>query len=445
MKRILLLLLITLTFAFDGFAQNGQIVRSDRFKDITAPLDQKFNQNNLSRFDLRTNASNKKASVSQWYGFVNALGNNSIQVKFITNSTLFPDSNVLQLYGSPDGGVELGNVNLYSIGQVFDPKSIIFENDRLSQYNTYTIDTVALAYNYSHNIPGTVDTVIIQFLAQDKDASSANNQIDTGKFNSPGQTTDGYEFATAYYSSSKNKALRYEDEVKIPIGEADTIWSSSPVRFNYLAAAPTTPILVPANSLCGMVATFKPGFTWNKGDTIQQDWAERSGNSNEEVVNKLNHFRVFAVQEDQKVKLSSKSDYNMGLTRSKAFKFWTNEYIPGTAWFDYNLHYQVLFHISADNVGIDERSGALNIPVAVYPNPVLSGDNVNFEFELKESQNLQFEVLNAIGENVNSATEKTYNSGRNTFSINTSDLKAGLYFVKISGKNGIVTKQFLVR
>jgi plastocyanin len=80
---------------------------------------------------------------------------------------------------------------------------------------------------------------------------------------------------------------------------------------------------------------------------------------------------------------------------------------------------------------IDEE--VANVSVKAYPSPVIS--DLNLVLDLNQSEELSIEIFNIIGEQVYSKGETTFYAGKNTLSIDFSDLCNGAYFVKVIGKN----------
>lgn len=73
----------------------------------------------------------------------------------------------------------------------------------------------------------------------------------------------------------------------------------------------------------------------------------------------------------------------------------------------------------------------------VYPNPAT--DKTNIRFSLAKNTNVQVLVYDMTGRVVYSTTDMTYNAGANTIDINTNNLPAGAYTIKLQTGNGNVT------
>ena len=88
-------------------------------------------------------------------------------------------------------------------------------------------------------------------------------------------------------------------------------------------------------------------------------------------------------------------------------------------------------------VGINEvNKAALNYNV--YPNPV--NDQLNVEFNLLENTHVLGEIFDVTGRKVTTLFNSSYSLGTHRLNYNTSDLNAGVYFVKITIEGESFTK-----
>jgi PKD repeat protein len=91
-------------------------------------------------------------------------------------------------------------------------------------------------------------------------------------------------------------------------------------------------------------------------------------------------------------------------------------------------------------VGINEiNKTALNY--SVYPNPV--NNQLNVEFNLLEKTTILGELYDVAGRKVKTLFNNDYSLGTHRLDFNTSDLKAGLYFVKITLEGESFTKRVI--
>lgn len=93
----------------------------------------------------------------------------------------------------------------------------------------------------------------------------------------------------------------------------------------------------------------------------------------------------------------------------------------------------------ADNSSIDEYGLVSNL--TIYPNPV--ADLMNIQFDLLETELIDIEVKNLLGETVYSL-EKDGNVGVNNLQINTANFETGVYLISISHDKGKIVKKAIV-
>ncbi|MCR9173772.1 MAG: T9SS type A sorting domain-containing protein [bacterium] len=88
-----------------------------------------------------------------------------------------------------------------------------------------------------------------------------------------------------------------------------------------------------------------------------------------------------------------------------------------------------------------------NIPsiasAELYPNP--SSTHTTLAIQSTEMQDVTLELINAQGQIISTETLNDVPAGRTTHALNTSDLANGMYTVRISSDNGLVSKRLVVQ
>lgn len=349
----------------------------------------------------------RKADFSEWYYWRDQLGAYTPVDGFRTS--LFPDSNVLQVYGDGAGGVELGYAGLHSMGQVFDPKSDIWLTP-LSEFNSYTIDSVAIPIVYNR-FKDTEDKLIIQ-------AYTGPTAVITGA------TTSGVAYARVDYDYNTNRGINATKTIEYDLTDNDTTSEFAWLSI-YLG------LEVKANELSAITVTYDPGYAWETGDTL---WDGRFPSKN-----KLNHIQISYIVDENKY--PDEGRFNMGLTIPKSVRYNTNEngwngkYIPGSAWLNSNRHYNMQLYVTTSNLSKDEMN-ANNI--TAYPNPVSKSNGV-----LKvKSENDNIENVKLFGLTGQQYSISVINNN-NTAEIDINNLSVGVYLLEITtnGKNTITKIQ----
>ena len=91
----------------------------------------------------------------------------------------------------------------------------------------------------------------------------------------------------------------------------------------------------------------------------------------------------------------------------------------------------------------NKNSEINNFKVDVYPNPVVS--NLNLTYNLKTAGNVTFQINNSYGNQIKQFASKAKVAGEQTFNMDVSDLKNGIYFIRITNSDGEqVIKKILV-
>jgi hypothetical protein len=417
-KRILTVAVCALIGVSSAFAQNDYV--KDENINVGVEADDLINNANDGKLN--------KQNYDGWYNHVQgSAANLGVRYTRITNATLFPDTLVYQLYGSAGGGTELGKTSTHSLGEIFYPQdsSIYLEDpsqgipSNLSRYNPYVVDSIQLVWRYAHNVPGSVDTLLVQFYGNDK--------IDRVSLSGSQRAT-----ATLDYSKSGNRGADPTSEVIILLTEDDTSdWADNSSFNGRTIAIPNGGLNIPADGIAGYTISFIPGFDYAEGDTIEFDW------EGGEPTKKLNHYIAATFQDQDKVMEAFRS-YGTGLTANRLSRYtsstWNNRYIPGTAWFDYDMHQNMAYHVTTQNFGVPviER-----IPLAVYPNPVTNNSKLYVSADVPQEYTT-LEIMDQSGRVVGVYERPVAGEGVDV------NLSAGVYFVKFIGQNSVVTNRLVV-
>lgn len=102
----------------------------------------------------------------------------------------------------------------------------------------------------------------------------------------------------------------------------------------------------------------------------------------------------------------------------------------------------VISQYPLNGVSVDELNANL-IDMNLYPNPT-NKENVTLSLELEKNSTLKIELLNKLGQHVNTIYNGNSSVGLNKFEINTTKLSAGVYFVNLLLDNTKVTKKLIV-
>ena len=91
--------------------------------------------------------------------------------------------------------------------------------------------------------------------------------------------------------------------------------------------------------------------------------------------------------------------------------------------------------------GISENSNAI-MSMNLFPNP--SVNDAKISYTLKSSANVSIEVLNILGEKINSISLGTQAAGKQEYQINVESLTEGIYFIKLNAGEVVETSKLTV-
>ena len=80
--------------------------------------------------------------------------------------------------------------------------------------------------------------------------------------------------------------------------------------------------------------------------------------------------------------------------------------------------------------------------IVVYPNP--AKNQIIVKYQAARAGNVQLKMLNAAGATMSDRTESV-RAGQNQFSINSSLLATGYYFIQVAGRDGVKMKEIMIQ
>lgn len=102
--------------------------------------------------------------------------------------------------------------------------------------------------------------------------------------------------------------------------------------------------------------------------------------------------------------------------------------------------YQAAYAVPGQ-VGMNEEKLAFGT-AKIYPNP--ASDLATIAFQSTENQDVALEVINALGQVVSTESIEDVEIGRITHKINTSGFESGMYTVRISSDNGVISERMVI-
>jgi len=382
---------------------------------MTGSVSAQFIQSNVGEHTPAVKSLNEKSSYAGWYNYGDAIYSLGGDVSYY-RSALFPDSTVQVEFSSG-----MGYTWQHSIGQVLDPTSVYHEfngNIEFNSDNHYTLDSVGIFYRYWRHQQGAPDTLILQVY---NDAAIVTSEDPWGT---------GEPYARLDYDYTTRTGVNAVTEIVYLLNNSDTV--SDQARFlNF-----PVDIDVASGEKIAATFTYIPGNSFNVGDTIDPYMTSP-------VTNKINAFYHYYYVDNDKVADPGYYNNQVLVTTDVRYNIndngWNGNYIPGTAWDSGYYHDDIGFHITSDNVGVEEiLSNAYN--ANLFPNPV--SDMAILEINLEKGEALDISIFDISGKKMFSISEENYLKGKNQIEIHTSELPAGTYYYSITGENGNSTKLF---
>ena len=81
--------------------------------------------------------------------------------------------------------------------------------------------------------------------------------------------------------------------------------------------------------------------------------------------------------------------------------------------------------------------------LSAYPNPM--DEQTTIQFNLANETKVDLSIYDVIGKNVVQVTGGNLGSGQHTYTLDASDLNAGVYFIKLKAGNREMVKKIIVQ
>jgi len=424
-----------------------------------------FKSSDFQRPQTQVTAKKGTAGGARWYNY------NSYMNDMLT-ATVTQEINFAQLLVWNDTVHKANftsgasNINMLSIGTIFDPSSVGFNNNdyypgamAVGPTDAYVVDSVAVFGVYKGNAAkaSIVDTVRLSFVKGMGGAASSDDIFGGGL--AGGGHYGAATFALMRHDSLQNGARSGATAVGTPnplttdillvnTGAAPAWGDTSSNGIWGRSVALSSPISVSANGMVGMSITFKTGESIPPG-TVVFDATTNTANNN--TFMPIIGFASDAAGDEQWAPYYAapdpKADSNVGLFKKMpGVNGWAGVYIPTWAWSSsgttsgasYLQFPEVSFHVTCTTCGVVTApptvvGNVANInKVNAYPNP--ANNELNVPFTLDATADVTVTLSNLLGQVV--ATKSMNSVSKGTATFNTENLPAGLYnYAVISNGN----------
>lgn len=400
-----------------------------------------------AHFDMNQLRARKHAagerSETFWLNYASSIdlnnGGGAAGPAVLNSNYLFLDSTVQGEFGTGN----FSSVWVHHLGDILDVKSYIFnviDGVTWNATNAYQVDSMSIVYGYTRNV-GVVDTLLVTLLTN----STASNLYSSGFIGTTAANylTDTLSFKTLNYSATTNLATGSGKKTfKILLDAVD----EAPTNFMEKAFAIPGGFNVLAGKLLACDITFKPGYTWNLDDHVDDLNAFFFGSYEE---NGTGTFQTYFDCNYQ----STACDYNSSSIVPQDVRYgqagsWNGKFIPSYAYgntyaFEHHLiSYRVTSPPPASGVGINELAGNNFALSQNQPNPFKDQTTINYQLS-KNAEKVSVQIYDVTGVKLFEKNESNLKAGNYSVDVNTADFAAGLYFYSITVDGQKVTKKMI--
>jgi len=81
--------------------------------------------------------------------------------------------------------------------------------------------------------------------------------------------------------------------------------------------------------------------------------------------------------------------------------------------------------------------------ILIFPNPTSS--NTVYLKMICPQENASYEIYNSLGQKIQSERINTFYSNEEIFNIDVTNIKSGVYFIKVNSNNDLIVKKFIIQ
>lgn len=314
------------------------------------------------------------------------------------------------------------NVHYDTANDVYDTNYLMADGGMKNSMTAYSYEDTLVSERRE-----VVDTMIVQILAGSRGAQP-NGLIPA--YSIPNEDT--LWFATSPINRLNHRVSNPVSETKVALGTED--------------GSDSTQILTEAverqlngGAFVGVAVTFKSGdpslkssdtlFDASSGDVVYKSNSialiQRSHETSIQDPT-FNNSIAYYTFDDISQKFSDESDWESTFFYENYYAF---RNLPDN---NQTPHFNISFHLSANNLSAENPEKKNDKVQSVYPNPATINDNVSVKIETSQREDVSLRLYNAIGKEVKSVPAQTLNKGTHNVELPTNDLKPGVYFLNVN-------------
>lgn len=431
MKKIYITLSVLLAAGAVATAQVNQGVVAPANKTVTT-------HRGINQAELAKKAkTNNRSTESMWMNYGTAVDSSLFGggLAELNQNYLCTDSMLLGNFGGDYAGVWVNN-----LGDILDVHSPVLQSEygySWNASNNFTVDSMSVMYAYSRALPANIVDTLVVYMYYNTSTAIMPTYYFTGMSADFGSDTLYFK-AMPYTYTSNSPAASNKVTIKVPLTDqdtAETFFRMKDFAVNYA---------VPGGKLVACSMTFKPGYSYNLGDTIDNKNAFFFASYEEQGAST---FPLYTYCPNS---ASSACDWNISQIVTSDVRYnnaggWNGFFIPSYAYtapygFEHHLWW---WKVTSTNVGIAETSTDAGVSLEQnIPNP--ANGNTVIHYSIENAANVSLSVFDVTGKQVMNFNQGHQNSGEYQVEINAENLQAGVYFYTLNVNGNQVTRRMVI-
>jgi hypothetical protein len=381
-----------------------------------------------------------RSTESHWINYGVCIDSSGLNggpgVSELNQNYLCTDSALLGNFGGTYAGVWVNN-----IGDILDVRAANVQSyygTNWNANNTYSVDSMSVMYAYTRALASNIVDTLIVSLYYNTTSAIMPTYYFTGMQTNFGSDTLYFK-AMPYTYTSNSPSAANKVTYKIQLTNADTA-----VTFFRMKDFATN-YNVPGGKLVASSVTFKPGYAYSLGDTIDNKDAfyfasyEEGGNGGNG-----GSFPLYAGNCGNGACDWNASDIVTSDVRYNNAGGWNGFFIPSYAYtigYAYE-HHLIWYKVTSTNVGIAENNSTDFQLEQNVPNP--TNGNTLISYSINKSSNVALHIFDVTGKQVMAYNKGQLSAGEYQIELNTSTLAPGVYFYTLTVDGQQATRRLVV-
>jgi Secretion system C-terminal sorting domain len=431
MKKIYFTLSLLLSATAVVTAQVDQGVVAPANKTVTTTRG--VNQAELAK----KSKTNDRSTQSFWMNYGTAIDSSIFGggLSELNQNYLCTDSALLGNFGGSYAGVWVNH-----LGDVLDVRSAALQNYygySWNNANSYSVDSMSVMYAYTRALPTNIVDTLMVYLYYNTTNTIMPTYYFTGMQADYGSDTLYFK-ALLYSYATNTPSASNKITIKVPLTDQDT--AAAFFRFKDFAVNYN----VPGGKLVACTMTFKPGYSYVAGDSIDNKNAFYFASYEEQGAGT---FPLYTYCPNTS---SSACDWNSSHIVPSDVRYnnepnWNGFYIPAYAYtapygFEHHLWW---YKVTSTNVGVPENENDNVSLEQNIPNPANGNTIIHYTLG-NDANSVSLAIYDITGKQVMNFSQGKQHGGEYQVQVNTGTLPAGVYFYTLTVDNQQVTRRMVI-